>query len=228
MKCSSFLVCMILSLSLAIPVMGQDYYLGVTGGMNIAKMKITGDGDEQNVDALNRYGVGGIIGYKFKENMALQLRPLYLQKGGTLIQDDDSPNVDFLMSFIELDLSLKVTFGEQLRPYIIGGPSIGFLMSSEVELDVEGNKITGEVTDISKKTEFSLGIGAGLEYVLGNGVVFLEGRYLHGLNNLNKGGPIDLKYNGMVIETENISPEDEYKNRGWQIMAGFLFPIGSN
>lgn len=225
MKCLPFLVSMILVLSLVIPATGQDYYLGVTGGLNLAKMKITGDGEDQNVDGLTLFGVGGIIGLKFKDNMSVQLRPLYLQKGGTLVQDDDSPNIDFLMSYIELDIAIKIWTGDELRPYIIGGPSVGFLLSSEIELDLEGNKVTGDIMDISQKTEFSLGIGAGLEYSIGSSFIFVEGRYLFGMNNLNKGGTVEFVYQGTVIGTENVSSGDEFKNRGFQIMAGVVFPL---
>lgn len=225
MKHLLFLLSMIAVLSLVTPAIGQEYYLGVTGGMNIAKMKITGDGEDQNVDALNRLGIGGIIGVRFKDNLSLHLRPLYLQKGGTVTQDAPSPNIDFIMSYLEVDISLKITTGDQLRPYLIAGPSLGFLLSGEVELDIEGNKVTGDIMDISKSTEFSLGIGAGLEYSLGSGFIFLEGRYLFGLNNLNKGGTIELKYNGMIAEIEEISEDDEFKNRGFQIMAGIVFPL---
>jgi opacity protein-like surface antigen len=225
MKRLLFLVAMIVVLSLAIPAVGQEYYLGVTGGMNMAKMKITGDGETQNVDALNNLAIGGIFGVKFKDNMSLQLRPLYLQKGGTLTQDAPSPDIDFNMSYLEIDISLKITTGDQLRPYIIAGPSLGFLLSAEIEFDSEGNKITGDIMDISKSTEFSLGVGAGLEYSLGSAFVFLEGRYLFGLNNLNKGGTVEFEYQGMVVGSENISADDEFKNRGFQIMAGLVFPL---
>ena len=131
-----FLFVMLVVLGLVIPSIGQDYYLGVTGGLNLAKMKITGDGEDQNVDGLTLSGVGGIVGLKFKENLSLQLRPLYLQKGGTLKQDNE-PDIDFMMSYLEVDVSLKISTGDKIRPYLIVGPSIGFLMSAEVEVQEE-------------------------------------------------------------------------------------------
>ena len=226
MKKLPFLLSMIVVLSLVIPGTGQEFYIGATGGMNIAEMKITGDGEEQEETPLNRLGIGGVFGFRFDDNFSLQLRPLYLQKGGTLDQDSPSPDIDFRTSFIELDLSLKAATGNTIRPYILAGPSIGFLMTSELEFDLAGNKVKGDITDISKKTEYSLGIGAGVEYSFWNGFLFVEGRYLHGLNNLNKGGVVELKVNGLVAGTQEIANDDEYKNRGFQIMAGFALPLG--
>ena len=80
--------------------------------------------------------------------------------------------------------------------------------------------------DISEKVEFGLGIGAGVEFDLGNGMLFIEGRYTFSLNNLNKGGTVELKYDGTVIDTEELSPDDEFMNRGFQIMAGYSLPLG--
>lgn len=225
MKQLPFLLSMIVVLSLVIPATGQEIYIGVTGGMNIADMKITGDGKEQKVDPLNLFGIGGIFGVRFNKNFSLQLRPLYLQKGGTLDQDLPSPDIDFRLLFLELDLSLKAAVGNQLRPYILAGPSIGFLMTAELEFDLAGNIVKADIMDILQKMEYGLGIGAGVEYSIWNGFLFIEGRYTFGLNNLNKGGTVEFKVNGSLAGIEEINKDDEYKNRGFQIMAGFSLPL---
>ena len=228
MKRFPFVLGMIAVLSVAIPAIGQEMYIGASGGMNIADMKITGDGEDQNVNSVNLFGIGGILGLRFNDHFSLQLRPLYIQKGGQLAQDQPSPNIDFRLSYIDLDLSLKAAIGDQVRPYILAGPSIGFLMSAELEFDAAGNLVTGDIMDISQKTEYSLGIGAGVEYSVWNGFLFIEGRYVFGLNNLNKGGTVELKVNGSIAGIEEISKDDVYKNRGFQIMAGFVLPLRNN
>jgi hypothetical protein len=224
----SFLYVTLLSAGLLInPTKAQDFFGGITGGMNIADMKVIGDGEEQTVNQMNLLGIGGTFGVRLNENFAVQMRSIYLQKGGILSQDESSsPDVNFNMSFIEMDLSLKAIHGDQLRPYLLAGPSIGFLLSSEADFDFLGSNLKADVKSISKKIEYGLGIGAGVEYSLWKGFLFLESRYLLGLNNLNKGGSVDFKLNGVVVETENIDEEDEFKNRGFQIMVGYSIPLG--
>jgi len=203
----------------------QDIYLGITGGMNIADMKIMGDGEEQTLNTRNLYGFGGILGLQLNNNFSLQLRPLYLQKGATLDQDQPSPDIDFLMTFLEMNVSLKAVTGNQLRPYVLVGPSLGYLITAEVEADFPGSVLTADIKDISQNMEFGLGIGAGIEYSLGKGYLFLEGRYTFGMNNLNKGGTVEFTVDGTVVASEEVDEEDEYKNRGFQIMAGYALPL---
>ena len=150
MNKKQFTFIVLISIFMIIPTNGQDFFYGITGGMNIADMKILGDGEEQTVDPLNLWGFGGIFGVKMNENISFQLRPMYLQKGGTLIQDDESPIIDFNMSFLEIDLSVRASAGDQVKPYLLAGPSIGFLLNAESEFDFLGDTYTADVMDISK------------------------------------------------------------------------------
>jgi opacity protein-like surface antigen len=225
MKRFMFPLSMMISLCLFVPVFGQEAYFGLTGGMNIADMKMTGDGVEQDVDRRNLMGAGGVFGVRFGDHFSLQLRPLYLQKGGTLDQAYPSPDIDFNLSFLQFDVSVKAAVGNRIRPYIMAGPSLGFLLTAEVETEVAGTVLKADVMDVSKKTEYGLGIGAGVELALWKGFLFVEGRYAIGLNNLSKGGTVELKVDGVVADTEEIGPDDQYKNRGFEIMAGYSFPL---
>lgn len=225
MKQFTFLLVIISLGSLINPVKAQEFYCGLTGGMNMADMKIIGDGEEQDVNPLNLLGIGGIFGIRFDNHFSLQLRPLYLQKGGILDQDLPSPDMDFRMSFFELDLSLKAALGNQIRPYVLAGPTLGFLLTAEVETEAAGNVMKADLKDVSQKIEYGLSIGAGIEFSLWKGFLFVEGRYVFGLNNLNKGGPVEFKLNDLVVDTAVVDEEDTYKNRGIQIMAGFAFSL---
>jgi hypothetical protein len=204
---------------------GQAVYFGTTGGMNIADMKIIGDGEDQDVNSLNRLGIGGLLGVRFGRHLSLQLRPLYMQKGGTMVQPPPSVDIDFLLSFLELDLTLKAVTGKRIRPYVLAGPTLGFLSTAEVEADAGGESLRADVKHISKKVEYGLCVGAGVEVPLWLGFLFVEGRYSLGLNNLSKGGTVVLMVDGYVAEIEEIDEDDEYKNRGFQIMAGYAISL---
>ena len=226
MKRWVILLCTTLVLfNLAGMTQGQEVYFGTTGGLNIANMKIIGDGEDQDVSAMNRLGIGGLLGVRFGRHLSLQLRPLYLQKGGTMVQPPPSVDIDFLLSFVELDLTLKAATGKRVRPYVLAGPTLGFLSTAEVEAEVGGDILKADVKDISKKVEYSLCIGAGVEVPLWLGFLFVEGRYSFGLNNLSKGGTVVLMVDGYVADMEEIDEDDEYKNRGFQIMAGYAISL---
>ena len=204
------------------PVFGQDLYFGMTGGLNRADMNILGDGEEQKVNSQSLWGTGGLIGIKLNNRFSLQIRPLYLKKGGILDLEPPSVDIEFKMAF---DLSVKAVFGKKFRPYILAGPSIGFLTKSEAKAKASGNILKADLKKISRKTEYSLGIGGGFELPLWRGYLFVEERYLFGLNNLNKGGTVIFKLDDVVANTEDIEEEDAYKNRGIQIMAGYTIPL---
>ena len=204
---------------------GQEVYFGTTGGLNIADMKITGDGEDQDVNAMNRLGIGGLLGVRFGRHLSLQLRPFYMQKGGTMIQPPPSVDIDFHLSFVELDLTLKAATGNRIRPYVLAGPTLGFLSTAEVEVDAGGNVLKADVKHISKNVEYGLCVGAGVEVPLWLGFLFLEGRYSFGLNNLSKGGTVVFMVDGYVADMEEIDEDDTYKNRGFQFMAGYAISL---
>jgi hypothetical protein len=225
MKKTSLVLGIFVAVFVVSPVVGQQLYIGGTGGINRADMSILGDGVEQTVNPRNLWSAGGVLGIQFNNHIALQLRPLYINKGGTLDQNSPSPDIGFQMSFFELDLSLKAAFGKQFRPYIVAGPSIGFPVTAEAGVEVTGNTLKADIKNILKSIEYSLGIGGGIELSLWKGFLFLEGRYQFGLNNLNKGGLVEFKLNGTVVATQTVGADDEYKNRGIQIMAGYAFSL---
>lgn len=204
----------------------QGIYLGITGGMNLSDAIITGDGLDQEVDGLSLFGVGGVLGIEFGKHLALQLRPLYLMKGGMLIQDLPAPDIDIRGSVIEIDGSLKFSMGKWLRPYLLAGPTIAFVLNQEAEAELTGVTLEADLRDVMKKVEWGIGLGAGLELALGPGFLFAEGRYVIGLNNLNLGGEVEFTLDGTVIDTDEIDAEDTYKNRGFQIMAGYAIRLG--
>jgi hypothetical protein len=205
----------------------QQLYFGVLGGVNFADLNGKDkQGEELNVSTRSIPGIGGVIGLNLDQNFSFQLELMYLQKGGVLRREpSDAQGIKSKMSFIEVPLFLKIQFGEQIRPYIMGGPMVGFLLSSKFESEIGGLLFKGDVQHITRKVDFSVGLGAGVNIPVGSSNIFLDGRYTLGLTNLNKGGNFEASAGDILTEGE-VDRSIEISTKGFQIMLGVAFPIG--
>jgi hypothetical protein len=228
MKNLTFLLVTFVVLFLALPSGAQTFHLGVIGGWNSASFTLKANqGEKQEVNARNMFGAGGVLGIGINQFVFVELQPMYLQKGGTYVQNAPSPDFELKATYFEIPLFLKVAaFRDGFQPYVMGGPSFGFLLTSDLEGEVGGLKFNADFKDVTKNFELGLGFGAGIRFPLGIATLFMEGRYVFGLGNINKGGTIQFKYGDMVIEEDEIAKEDEVSNKGLRIMAGVTFSLG--
>lgn len=205
----------------------QKINIGILGGINFAELNIKDDqGEKSSVSTRNAFGAGGVFEFQLAQNVYLQLQPMYLQKGGVLFQEPPDPEeIKFKMSFIEVPLFLKVQLGEQICPYIMGGPTVGYLLSSKLESEIGGFLFKGDLKHLTRKIDFGVGFGAGVSIPVGSSNVFLDGRYTLGLTNLNGGGTFEARAGDIVVESD-IKKESEVFSRGFQIMIGIVFPVG--
>ena len=180
--------------------------IGFIGGLNLANVSV--DPEETGIEYSNRtaFGGGSVVDLRLAENIALQLEPMFLQKGAKVKEDGSGHNMKVKLSYIEVPLLLKLMLGQStICPYIMAGPSVGFRLSAKVS-----NGVERDVKDVTKSTDFGLDFGAGISFPAGNGAIFAEGRYGLGLSQIND-DPED--------------PNTDVKNKGIQFMAGITFPL---
>ena len=204
MKKMSVLVGALLTLISVLPATAQ-VNLGVIGGLNLANLSVDPD---QGVDISNRtaIGIGGILSFGMGETLALQLEPMFLQKGAKLKFSEQgfTLETEFKISYIEVPAMLKFAFGSSdTKPYVMAGPTVGFLLSAKAEDE--------DVKDDVKSIDFGLAFGGGVSLPMGNNTLFVEARYSLGLSDIND-DPDD--------------PDTSIKTKGIQIMAGITFPLG--
>jgi opacity protein-like surface antigen len=193
----------VFALLMVVPV-GAQHRIGLTGGLNLAN--VSTDPAPEGFDLTNRtgFGVGGVLDLRLAENVALHLEPMYLQKG-TKFEVNGEELAKIKADYIEVPALVKIAFGTtQTKPYIMAGPSIGFLLSAKVDDE--------DIKEFVKSTDFGLGFGAGVSLPAGNNAFFIEGRYNLGLSNIND-DPDDT--------------ETKIKTKGIQFMAGITFPLGA-
>jgi len=228
----TFLLTLLFITALILPASAQQYYAGPIVGLNIA------DGDVTDAEGCNRVtssrtllGAGGLFGYILNETFSLELEPKYLQKGATTMAHDEQPNMDWTFAYIEVPVLARVSFGQKVRPYLKAGPTFGFLISAEAEAEgggaVQGSPLTtytADIKDAVKSFETGAVIAAGFGIPLKSMTLFVDGRYAMGFGDILDSGDIEWKGGGETIEG-SIHDDAELKTKGFQIMAGILFPL---
>jgi len=223
MKKAVLVTSILLVTFLVIPVMGQTQ-LGIIAGINIANFsgdELIDNGQRRSLNYSSRTGfaIGGVLDLALSKSVSLRLEPMYLQKGA----EGKEMGISFAykLAYLEVPAFIKVAFGTaNTRPYIMAGPSLGFLMSSNLEVGIGGVSASVDFKDLMSSTDFGLGFGGGVNFQLESLSIFLEARYALGFTDVFKGG---------TLNNENIP--DEYldaKTNGIQIMGGVTFPLGKN
>lgn len=209
------------------PLQAQ-HYAGAAGGIHFADLKVAiEDEDIVGVSTRNAAGIGAVLGLEMNRNFYLHLEALYLQKGGMLIQETPYPEVQIKLAFLEVPVFFKYVFGDEnnVRPYLMGGPVFGYLLSSEVEFVSGGMVFTGDTKAITNQVDFGIGFGAGVSVPVDGITLFLEGRYTSGFANLNRGGTFEVRA-GQATGKLHLDDNDEISTRGFQILLGVSMPIG--
>lgn len=198
--------------------------IGLAGGINHGTITGAEDEDEE-AKSRTLFGFGGVFHHNLNKNIRLQVQAIYLQKGTVLEQVDPQIGLvkqKFTGGYIEIPvfLSYLLTHGT-LRPYLLGGPSIGLNVSSKFKVEAAGVSDEADLGSVTKTLDFSAGVGGGLEIGAGQNVIFLEGRYTWGL--------VDIVDDGFVeFMGEQVEVGGDIKTKGLQIMVGITFALGGN
>lgn len=156
------------------------------------------------------FGIGAVLDLKIYKDISLRLEPMYLQKGtafrSILRYADARPRmadrVTVSSFYLEIPAQLRLDLRTGiLRPYLLVGPSIGFLLSSKRK---DGFLSPVPINDYGS-TDLSFSLGGGLSFPLGRDRCFLEATYNQGLvdiaNNEGKLNPIEIRTMGVQIRT---------------------------
>ncbi|MCI0693059.1 PorT family protein [candidate division KSB1 bacterium] len=214
----------LLALFIALPA-GAQVKLGVIGGVNFANLSGEEvDGTKIDFSSRTVLGVGGVLDVGLNENVALRFEPMYLQKGAELTETDPdlgTATFAFKAAYLEVPVLLKIALGTSTtRPYLMAGPTIGFNLSSKLELSALGISAEIDAKEITKSTDFGLAFGAGVSFPAGTSSIFVEGRYTLGLTDIAEAGALEF------MGDEIVSGDADVKTRGFQIMGGIAFPLG--
>jgi len=185
---------------------------GFKGGINVADV----GGDD--ADSLGTDSRTGFIGGLFLEgdltnHVGVRFEGLYAMKGASA----GGAGLELTSKLDYLEFPILVVVGTQASDIVtlnaFAGPVVGFNIGAEVELEGEflGFPITAseDISDEISSFEFGITFGAGAEFKAGSILIVADGRYTLGLTNVASDDDFDLK------------------NRGFSLMAGLGFPLGT-
>ncbi len=224
MKKLGFWVVFLCALGLVMPAQAQ-VRLGVMSGLNLASLSVE-PALEPDPSSFTAFGAGGVVQIRLSENFAVQLEPMYLQKGARLEGSFSDAEIDSSLSFnvnikaklsyLEVPAMLKLAMSTgAANSYLMAGPVIGFRLSAKQTGSISASGFNLEVDedfkDQTKSLDFGVGFGAGVSFPAGKSEIFVQGRYTLGLTDIND------------------NPEDgesTIKTSGVQVMAGITLPVG--
>jgi len=208
----------------------NKYSLGIIGGINFADMDFPNNQgpDAQEVTTLPGFAAGAVFDIRFSESIYAHIELMYMQKGGNIEEGTDpvnQPAGQINLSSIEIPLLFKYTFGDKIKPYLVVGPSVGYNLNSDIEFDLTGLNFKGDLDEVTETFDLGLTFGGGVQVPCDFGIIFLEGRYTHGLLNQRKSGTVIVSSTVIAFEMDADKEGDKYINRGFQLLAGALFPL---
>jgi len=129
---------------------------------------------------------------------------MYLRKGTGIEEGGDDIKLKY--SYLEIPLLLRYSFrqNETIQPYVLAGPTLGFLMGAKVAFK-DGATYDDDET---KGLDFGVSLGGGVSIPKGNKTFFGELRYGLGLANINSD-----------------ADESKVRNRGVILVAGVTIPL---
>ena len=199
--------------------------VGFKVGPTFSKMDTSSEDESKTLTSV---GGGAFVRMGYR-GLALQLEALALTKGSRLEEsfpiyteeggeDQFEIERELRLSYIEVPLTVMLALGN--GPYLFGGGAVAFETKCEVSASLNGVEISGGCDDDAEfsegenlrrqKVDFGLVGGAGFQFAVGPGHLLVEGRYTHGLTNLND------------------DPDDDTKmsNRSFAMFAGYSVAIG--
>jgi len=164
------------------------------GGVNTSEY-ITGNPIYlvHSTDSYNKweYKSGFLIGagveFSLIKKISIEIDVLYFQRGSKL-KLIDVPNWEskYSMDMISFPILIKIKPFPRPAPYILAGGEFSFILSHQLKIIFEDNIIVNDIEWRTKSCYTGLVLGAGFEIKLLKFLVFIEGRYHLGLNDIQK------------------------------------------
>jgi len=183
---------------------------GVKAGISYYHFDLDLIGIDETSDAKMGFVAGFYAVAPINEFLAFQPELLFVQKGGESAGDLTDEAVTLNYIDLPILLRLNVPVAPEVRPYIIAGPNVGYLVSAETD---NGN---GEdIEDLFEDWNIGFSVGAGITL----SVVTLDIRYEFGLTDITNGTFDDIDDIGDIFDPD----DDSIRTNGFMVTLGLNF-----
>lgn len=166
----------------------KEHSLGVTGGVVLSKMSFRPETILQDFRMGPTFGI--VYRYIEEKYFGIQAELLFTQRGWK-DKLEDYPDLYFerSLNYVELPIMSHIFFGNnRVRGFVNLGPKFSYFIGDSKKTNIT-QAIDGVITDhqtleISKRFDYGITGGAGIEIRFGRNSVLLEGRYYFGLGDI--------------------------------------------
>jgi hypothetical protein len=190
--------------------------VGVKVGWPETWVSYDGPWEPQTTDTDTRILSGGIVvELPLRDSVAFDIVSgiTYVVKSGAPYDGavkHDAPDglhtLDWVTYYFTVPLMLKYSFmSGRLNPYVAFGGEIGIPVKAELSSDIyvegvaQGLGGPEDITDEMRVVELSLAIAGGFEFPIGSRSGFVEASCVHGLNDVWREHPDEVRYRMIVV-----------------------------
>lgn len=166
----------------------KEHSLGVTGGVVLSKMTFRPETIIQDMRMGPTFGL--VYRYIEEKYFGIQAELLFTQRGWK-DRLEDYPNLHFerSLNYVELPIMSHIFFGNnRVRGFFNLGPKFAYFLGDAQKTNITP-PVEGIITDhhtlkVSKRFDYGITGGAGMEFRFGRNSLLVEGRYYFGLGDI--------------------------------------------
>jgi outer membrane protein W len=190
---------------------------GIMAGANYAKVSQDPEQTDVSFDYTTGLLAGAFLGIRVNDVFSIEPQVLYSVKGTKLEGTGSNSSItgSIKLNYVEVPLLGKFWIpmsNSQVRPFVFAGPEFAYLISCRAKGTAFGTTVSDDCdqTDLKvKSTDVGATVGGGLEFMAGRQSVRVDGRYTHGLTDIN----------------DDSTDPTKAKNRAFAVTVGVGFPL---
>ena len=209
MKSTLFPGCLLgVLLLLASPAQAQ-VSIGIKGGINVTS--VSTDAGYNTGGVQNAFGLhlAALLEFALSDHFAVQPELNYIQKGYRV--DIGTTNVNWIFNQVDIHLLAKYNYSisDRFKGYVNAGPTFGPVLDAYKKPD-NGDKVVLDFDkDLIKKWDYGITGGLGFGIVAGEGLLFIDGRYMLSLDDI----------------FEESANKGKFRRVGFDYTIGYLVPF---
>ena len=203
------IIAIIVTLCFAGSSFAQGIYIGPRIGANFANISFDGDADPE-FDSRTSVLYGGVLELGLSDKFAIQPEASYIVRGyegGEGLAALLAPELQ--LNYLDFGGLLKFKTGSRgINAYLGAGPFYSYALSGEINTGLGTVEIDFDDEEAFERGDWTAAFAAGVQLPLGESFLFVDARYLLGLNDLDER-----------------DDEVEIRNRAFSLSAGILFAL---